>query len=181
MEKKPQGGDRRSIRHDVGLKGETAARLAKEHGVTARTIERDGKFADAVESASKQIPGIENLVKGGERQVKRSTFIAAAERMAIDPSVTASMKEMFTRPGKVASSPPAPPKAPDAEAVAKQKRLNEMGEAHSGLCTFILKLRRLGSARRTEFWNTSKEVQAQARKILGLLREDIETWESEIQ
>lgn len=46
----PEGNQNRNVqtRQNVGVES-TAAILAKQHGVTPRTIERDGKFAEAVE------------------------------------------------------------------------------------------------------------------------------------
>ena len=48
----------------------TAERLAAQHGVSARTIRNDGKFADGVEKAKAVAPDIERQVavtRHGER------------------------------------------------------------------------------------------------------------------
>ena len=44
----------------------TSEGLAKAYGVTARTIERDGQFARAVEDVKKADPTIEQRVHGGK-------------------------------------------------------------------------------------------------------------------
>jgi hypothetical protein len=54
--KKAQGGDRKSAdviskRQSDALIGKTSERIASEHGVSTRTVERAGQFADAVGSS----------------------------------------------------------------------------------------------------------------------------------
>ena len=44
----------------------TAERLASQHGVTERTIRRDGEFADAVETLKPIVPDIEQRVMAGD-------------------------------------------------------------------------------------------------------------------
>lgn len=46
--KKEQGAPTKERRHFDGVPGRTAERLAKEFGVSPKTIERDAKFAQAV-------------------------------------------------------------------------------------------------------------------------------------
>ncbi len=53
LEKKPHGGDRKGEKSKVQnelLIGETAKRIAEEHGVSAATIRRDAEFAKAVDT-----------------------------------------------------------------------------------------------------------------------------------
>jgi len=44
----------------------TSASLGEEHGVSHRTIERDGRFADAVETLKPHVPDIEQRVLAGD-------------------------------------------------------------------------------------------------------------------
>ena len=57
----------------------TAERLAAEHGVSAPTIKRDGKFAAAVEALKPAIPDIERRVHTGDIP-DRQTVIEAAKQ-----------------------------------------------------------------------------------------------------
>lgn len=52
--------------NDLVISGATAARLAGEHGVSAPTIKRDGRFAAAVEVLKQYIPDIEQRVMVGD-------------------------------------------------------------------------------------------------------------------
>lgn len=52
-------------------------RLAKEHGVTGRTIKRDGQFAAAVESIKSSVPDIEERVMAGDIPSKQAVIEAA--------------------------------------------------------------------------------------------------------
>jgi hypothetical protein len=54
--KKAKGGDRKSIRQSDGLIGETAAQVAGETGVSPRTVERNGAFAESVDAIAGQDP-----------------------------------------------------------------------------------------------------------------------------
>jgi len=55
----------------------TADRLAKEHGVSAPTIKRDGQFAKAVEELKPVVPGIERLAMSGSIPSKQAVIEAA--------------------------------------------------------------------------------------------------------
>lgn len=68
-QKASRGGDRKSNRQRDGLIGNvatTAEKLAKEHGVSTSTVERAGRFAEAVEKAKETDPDIERRVLRGE-------------------------------------------------------------------------------------------------------------------
>lgn len=65
--KKAQGGrSDRSVGADKMSIPNTAERLADQHGVTERTIRRDGQFASAVETLKPVIPDIERRVMSGD-------------------------------------------------------------------------------------------------------------------
>ena len=66
--KKPHGGDRKSSPQNDDLKEKTATKLATQHGVSKATIERDGKFAEAVEKLKAIDPDIEQKAHGGDRK-----------------------------------------------------------------------------------------------------------------
>jgi N6-adenosine-specific RNA methylase IME4 len=75
--KKQHGGDRRSSPQNEDLKGKTAARLAREHGVSRQTIERDGRFAKAIEKAAALDPDLERKVVSGKGPPKAAVIKAA--------------------------------------------------------------------------------------------------------
>lgn len=56
----------------------TAERLAQQHGVTERTIRRDGDFAEAVETLKPHVPDIEQRVLSGKLPSKSAVVDAAA-------------------------------------------------------------------------------------------------------
>lgn len=58
---------------------QTAERLAVQHGVSSRTIERDGSFADAVEALKPHVPDIEQRVMAGDVPSKQAVVEAAKE------------------------------------------------------------------------------------------------------
>lgn len=57
----------------------TAERLAEQHGVTERTIRRDGDFAAAVETLKPHVPDIEERVMSGDVPSKQAVVEAAKE------------------------------------------------------------------------------------------------------
>jgi len=66
------------------IKGATAERIAKDHGVSQATIKRDGKYAEAVEKVKTVDPDIEDKVTAGTAPPK-STVIEAAKVVDDDP------------------------------------------------------------------------------------------------
>jgi len=56
----------------------TADKLAAEHGVTERTIRRDGKFAEAVETLAEVVPDLPKQIAEGKAP-SRSAIIRAAK------------------------------------------------------------------------------------------------------
>jgi hypothetical protein len=80
--KHSHGGDRKgggSIRQNDGLIASTAEQLAEEHGISPRTVERAGKFADAVNSIGEQNPVVKDAILGGATDVKKAEVVAAAD------------------------------------------------------------------------------------------------------
>jgi ParB family chromosome partitioning protein len=74
----PVGNDNRAIQRDQSDPVErTADRLASELGVSAPTIKRDGRFADAVDTLAPYIPDLPRAVMGGE--FARKDVIEAAK------------------------------------------------------------------------------------------------------
>jgi phage N-6-adenine-methyltransferase len=59
----------------------TASALAAEHGVDEKTIRRDGKFAEAVETL-----GIEREIVAGEIEAPKHAIVAAAQALPEKPS-----------------------------------------------------------------------------------------------
>jgi N6-adenosine-specific RNA methylase IME4 len=74
--KNTHGGDRHSSGNSYHLK--TAERLAKEHGVTEKTVRSAGKFAESVEKAKAIDPTIEAKVSAGKAPPRAAVVKAAA-------------------------------------------------------------------------------------------------------
>jgi hypothetical protein len=66
-------------RSGQGPQAATAERIAKQSGVSARTVKRDGKFAAAVKALKKLDPGIEKKVLSGKGPSRELIVAAAAE------------------------------------------------------------------------------------------------------
>jgi phage N-6-adenine-methyltransferase len=77
--KKTHGGERQASGQNVHLK--TAESLAAEHGVDEKTIRRDGKFAEAVETL-----GIEREIVAGEIDAPKHAIVAAAQALPEKPT-----------------------------------------------------------------------------------------------
>lgn len=82
-----ENGKRKPARDDSGRPGKektTAAKLAKEHGVSESTVKRAGKYAEAVETLTKTIdPELKEKTMKGEAP-SQSAIIKAAE--VVDPA-----------------------------------------------------------------------------------------------
>jgi len=75
--KQAKGGDRKSIHQNEGLIDSTAEVVAKETGVSKATIERDGKYAEAVEAVAETVPDVRSKLRSG--QVTKAEVIEAAK------------------------------------------------------------------------------------------------------
>src|SRR5262245_44743181 len=76
--KKREGRPEKLPQFEGVFPGETAERLATQHGVSRTTIERDGAFARAVEKVKIVAPTIERKVVTGQAPPKASVVHAAA-------------------------------------------------------------------------------------------------------
>lgn len=76
--KKAQGGNHKSKDQNDTLINQ-ADLLAKEHGVSAPTIKRDGQFADAVEKIKPHVTDIEKRVMTGNIPSKKAVIEAAKD------------------------------------------------------------------------------------------------------
>lgn len=85
--KKKHGGERKASPQNEDLK--TAEVVAKETGVSKATIERDGKYAEAVDAVAKEVPEVRQKVRSGE--VTKSDVIEAAK-------APEKAKEIFSKP-----------------------------------------------------------------------------------
>lgn len=85
MEKGEYGGDRKSSDQNDHLNGErTSERLAEEFKVSAPTIRRDGKFADAIDSLSDVIgDNVRQAVLSGDNKIPKQDVISAAAWMVV--------------------------------------------------------------------------------------------------
>jgi len=75
--KRQDGGHGNQKSGDQNDTPKTADRLAKQHGVSAPTIKRDGKFAEAVEKVKAIDPDIEKKVMAGQAPPKAAVVEAA--------------------------------------------------------------------------------------------------------
>ncbi|HET6499038.1 MAG TPA: ParB N-terminal domain-containing protein [Coriobacteriia bacterium] len=71
-------GEQNSLRQSGVVDGPTSKRLAVEHGVTSRTIERDAAFARDVEIVKAVEPEIEQHIVRGDGPTRRAVHEAAA-------------------------------------------------------------------------------------------------------
>lgn len=76
-----QAGALKGKASDKMSEAQTAERLGAEHGVSARTIERDGKFAEAVEAL-----GIERQIVTGKIDAPKHAIVAAAQALPENPT-----------------------------------------------------------------------------------------------
>lgn len=91
----------------------TAENLAQQHGVTSRTIERDGKFAEAVE-----VLGMEDEVAAGELSAPKAAIVEAAKPLVEAKKAHDKWQEEVK---KTPLAPPPEPPLPTAEDVQKAK------------------------------------------------------------
>jgi hypothetical protein len=81
--KKAEGGTganqhTQQLRQSDAVAERTSERIAREHGVGSRTVERAGQFADAIEKVKELAPHIEQDVAAGVAPSRRSVIEAAA-------------------------------------------------------------------------------------------------------
>ena len=77
--KKSHGGDRKSSRQNDDLKStRTVEQLAEEHGVSPKTIERDGQFVEAVEQVVSVRPTLTDEIGDGTAPPKKRVVEAAS-------------------------------------------------------------------------------------------------------
>lgn len=159
------------------LSGKTDARLAKVHGVSARTIRNDGQFAAAVETIAEHVPQIADMVKSGACPISRATLISAAERLETDAGFAEELKEKLQPSPSPKKKKESPPRDEDLE---RGKRINIMRNLANDLLCADLSLRKLGAKARLEYWQSSPTVQDISYRALTNLRNDINTWLKEI-
>lgn len=78
-QKQPVGGQIPGTRVDQSDPPSTAERLSVELGVSAPTIKRDGKFADAVDALRPILPDIDSRVMAGDIPSRQAVVEAAKE------------------------------------------------------------------------------------------------------
>ena len=96
--KKTKGGDRKSKVQNDPLIESTAEVVAKETGVSAATIKRDGEYAEAVDEVAKTDPAIRSKVRKGD--VKKKDVIAAAKAKAAPDKPVATVKPVAAKPAE---------------------------------------------------------------------------------
>jgi len=81
-----------------GPKLSTAKKLAKELGVSERTIKRDGQYAKAIAKVTETVPDIRAKVRSGK--VKKSDVIAAAKSPDDAAEIIAGTKKPEAKPAE---------------------------------------------------------------------------------
>jgi hypothetical protein len=76
-----QSGALKGKASDILSEAQTAESLAAEHGVSSRTIERDGEFAEAVEAL-----GIQREIVAGDIHAPKHEIVAAAKSLPEQPT-----------------------------------------------------------------------------------------------
>lgn len=95
-EKKPHGGDRKSIPQIEGLKEETAERLAQKFNVSRATIERDAKFAEAVDTiADNAGEDVRRAILSGDSNLSKKEVLQVA---TLEPEQQREIIEQRTKP-----------------------------------------------------------------------------------
>jgi N6-adenosine-specific RNA methylase IME4 len=79
-----------TFRQSDGRSEQTAAKIARDHGLGTRTVERAGQFADAVERVKAIAPSIEREVATGTA-VPRRAVVKAAELLESAPEEAAAI------------------------------------------------------------------------------------------
>lgn len=77
--KQGHGGDRKSSGHSDHLIQKTAEAVAKEQGVSEKTVRRAGEFAESVDVVESAIPGTKEQALAG--QIPRANVIEAAKEI----------------------------------------------------------------------------------------------------
>lgn len=80
-----QGGDRKSKGQNVTLNA--AESVAAETGVDARTVKRDGQFAEAIDKVREVVPEIQSKLRA--REVSKAEVIQAAAQVDAAPAEVA--------------------------------------------------------------------------------------------
>jgi hypothetical protein len=95
--KNPQGGDHRSKGQNVPLIN-TAETLAGQHGVTEKTIKRDGKFYEEVERLKEQYPEeIGKIYKGEKRAAQVLKTLKRAEKIDVYKDIAEALPAIGDR------------------------------------------------------------------------------------
>lgn len=110
--KKTHGGEREASHQNEDLR-KTSEVLAEQHGVSKATIERDGKFAEAVE-----VLEMEDEVAAGELSAPKAAIVEAAKPIVEAKKAHDKWQQEAT---KTPLAPPPEPPIPTAEDVQKAK------------------------------------------------------------
>lgn len=102
-EKAKPGGDRKSKRHSDVLIGDVDERLAKEYGVSPKTIERDEQFADAVDAVGEVAPEAKASILSGQSKATRKEIQEVAA-LPVEERKEA-VKSLGSKPAKEEPTP----------------------------------------------------------------------------
>ena len=116
--KQGHGGDRRSNRHNDGLKS-TADEVAESYGVTSRTVERDAKYTEAVDLLEKEGVPRQDLTGKSKRFTKKD-----AVEVASLPEKERKETLKLVREGEAKNVPKAKQKLKERRLKAKLKEQN---------------------------------------------------------
>ena len=93
LESLEHGGDRKSKCHYDTLKGDTATRLAKEYGVSRRTILRNARFAEAVDKLPPEEK--QEILSGESKKTKKEIIREIREKGKLEYPGESSLAEII--------------------------------------------------------------------------------------
>ncbi|BDD13163.1 hypothetical protein FUAX_55950 (plasmid) [Fulvitalea axinellae] len=92
-------GDSPKYQNDTsGESGDTAKRLAKQHGVGVATIKRDSQFAEGLEKIGEKNPELKTEILSGKSNVKKGEVQAFAKAKEIPTEITPETVKAVAKP-----------------------------------------------------------------------------------
>jgi hypothetical protein len=165
LEKKAQGGDRKSKSHFATLIGDTAKRIGEKHGKHRATVIRAAELVEAKDFVCEQVPALAPMVKTG--LMPKNQVIAMAEDLKVDPSRAELYVEKFKEAAQKPKSDLPRKRTSEEEAEHRREgRRAEVRQAEAMVLDGMYLLEKFGKERREEFWFRSQVAREAHGKIL---------------
>jgi hypothetical protein len=173
LQKGAEGRPKGKRGQNDSVNGRARERLAKEYGLSPKSIQRDGQFAAAVDGIGGHAPELAQRIRAGKSGMSHAEVLEHARLMEIDPAHAAAAK---------GGAPKSKSESPKHDPALDQKvRIDEVAQAYGSLCMFLMKMERLGTNRRREYWeHFDKESLRITRNGLEAMRRDADNWLTEI-